>query len=306
MGRILLCCLVLIVATPTQVFSQESGLSFLRIGTNASAGAMGDAQVATTGDAFSTYWNPAGLAVASKNSIALSHHIWIADSRTYSLAGRFKAGQQGGVGVFVTAMDSGELEARERPGEPDGLFSAQFISAGVAYGRSFGPVRVGVVAKYLSESIFDNDANGYAFDFGAQLDLFSEGIKFGVALQNLGEMSELSVEATELPRTLRAGVALYPFRVLAYDDGSVLFNAYLTGEVSHVSPTETTRFHLGIAGEVVELVTVRAGFITNDSLRGMTIGGGVGSNGLLFDYAFLPFDEGFDGPGHVLTLLYEW
>ncbi len=286
--------------------AQQSGLAFLRIGTNAAAGAMGDAQVSNSRDAFSTYWNPAGLAVEGVNTVALSHHIWVASTRTYSLAGRFASGDKGGFGLFVTAMDSGDLEARTFPGESESSFSAQFVSAGVAYGRSFGPVRLGTTAKFISESIERNSAQGYAFDFGLQADLFQHSIKIGAALQNVGEMSVLNAQATELPRTLRGGVSIYPFRILAMADGSVLLNAFLTGEVSHVIPTETTRFHLGAAAEVVELVTVRSGFITNDELRGLTIGGGLGSNGFIFDYAFLPFDGGFDGPGHVISLLYEW
>jgi len=286
--------------------AQESGLAFLRIGTNAAAGAMGDAQVSNSRDAFSTYWNPAGLAAATSNSVALSHHIWIASTRTYSLAGRFASGLNGGFGLFVTALDSGDLEARNGPGAPEGIFDAQFVSVGGAYGRTLGSLRLGATIKYLSERIFTNSADGYAFDFGFQVDLLQDGLKLGAALQNIGKMSRLSAEATELPRTIRAGASLYPFRILAMADGTVLLNAFLTGEISHVLPTETTRLHLGAAAEVVELVTVRAGFITNDSLRGFTIGGGLGSNGFLFDYAFMPFDGGFDGPGHVLTLLYEW
>ncbi len=118
-------------------------------------------------------------------------------------------------------------------------------------------------------------------------------------------MTSLNEVNTELPQTLRAGISVYPFRVLAMADGSVLLNAFLTGEVSHLYATETTRYHFGVAAEVVELVTVRAGFISEDALRGITFGGGLGSNGFLFDYAFMPFDNGF-GSGHVLSLLYLW
>ena len=306
MMRIFLLTLLLSGSVVLNGYSQAGGLAFLRIGANASASSMGDAQVSSSSGAFSTYWNPAGLAVAGSNSLALSHHIWIADIRNYFMAGRFQAGENSGFGVFVSALDSGDLDARVGPGDRDGVFSAQFIGVGASYGQSIGPVRLGVTAKFLSEQIFENDATGYAFDFGIQADLFRDGIKLGAALQNVGEMTELDIEATELPQTVRAGISIYPFRVLAMADGTVLLNAFLSGEVSHVTTTDQTRFHIGAAAEVVELVTVRAGFITNDELRSLTIGGGLGSNGFLFDYAFLPFDDGFGGPGHVLTLLYEW
>ena len=306
MKRLSVLMSVILLCAGTNASAQDSGLAFLSIGTNAAAGAMGDAQVSNSQDAFSTYWNPAGLAAARSNSAALSHHIWVAQTRTYSLASRFRSGPNGGVGLFLTALDSGDLEARQQPGEAEGLFGAQFISLGASYGRSFGPIRLGTSVKYLSENIASDTAVGYAFDFGFQADLFREGIKIGAALQNVGEMSELNTVASELPQTVRGGISIYPFRVLAMADGTVLLNAFLTGEVSHIVPSEKTRYHFGAAAEVIELVTVRAGYVTNDELRGITFGGGLGSNGFLFDYAFMPFDDGFGGPGHVLTLLYLW
>ncbi len=306
MKQFLTFVIALLLLMCNTALGQESGLTFLRIGTNAAAGAMGDAQVSNSRDAFSTYWNPAGLAAEQSNSAALSHHIWVAQTRTYSLAARFRSGNRGGVGLFLTALDSGDLEARENPGSPAGVFDAQFVSVGASYGRSFGPVGIGATVKYLSERIFTNSATGYAFDFGFQADFLGEGLKIGAAIQNLGEMSTLNSVASELPETMRAGISLYPFRVLAMADGTVLLNAFITGEVSHIIPSETTRYHLGLAAEVIELVTVRAGYITNDALRGITFGGGLGSNGFLFDYAFIPFDNGFGGPGHVLSLLYLW
>ena len=300
------CLLLLSMALTTSAQAQETGLNFLRIGTNASASAMGDAQVASTGDAFATYWNPAGLARVSSNTASVSHRIWIGDLRTYDAAARFQIGRKGGLGLAVTATDSGDLEARDLPGEPNGFFSAQFISVGISYGRQIGPLRVGVTAKYLNEQIFESDATGYAFDAGAQLGVVDDLIRFGAALQNLGEMSELEGQATELPRTLRAGVAVFPFSILAQDDGTALLDMMVATEISHLFPGDITRVHAGVGVTVLELVVARVGFITNDELRDLTFGLGLHSETLFFDYAYLPFESGFEGPGHVITLTYAW
>jgi len=286
--------------------AQETGLNFLRIGTNASASAMGDAQVASSRDAFSTYWNPAGLAAAQRNMAALSHRIWIGDLRTYDVAARFRVGSKGAVGLAVTATDSGDLDARELPGAPDGTFSAQFISVGLSYGRQIGPLRAGVTAKYLSERIFDTDATGYAIDAGVQLDVAQRFLALGAVIQNIGEMSRLEREATELPRTLRVGAAVYPLRILAEEDGTRLLDVSLAAEVSHLFPGELTRVHTGAAVTVMDLIIVRAGFITKDELRDLTFGLGLHYEALSFDYAYLPFEDGFEGPGHVLTIMYGW
>ena len=296
----------LTMAAVLPVQGQETGLNFLRIGANASASAMGDAQVASSRDAFSTYWNPAGLARASSNSASFSHRIWIGDLRTYDVAARFGVGRKGGLGLAITATDSGDLEARQVPGDPEGFFSAQFISLGLSYGRQIGPLHVGVTAKYLSEQIFENKATGYAFDAGVQLAVLRDLVRFGAAIQNLGEMSKLELEATELPRTLRAGLAVFPFHVLAEDDGTALLDVMLAMEVSHLFPGEITRLHAGLGLTVLDLIVVRAGFITHDELRELTFGTGLHVETLFFDYAYIPFEGGFEGPGHVLTLTYVW
>ncbi len=215
-------------------------------------------------------------------------------------------GGKGAVGLAVTATDSGDLEAREAPGEPDGTFSAQFISVGGSYARRLGPLRAGVTAKYLRERIFENEATGYAFDAGVQLDVAEGLFVVGAVLQNVGEMSELEREATEVPSTLRVGAAVFPFHILAAEDGTRLLDLSLAAEVSHLLPDAITRLHTGVAATVLDLIIVRAGFITNDELRNITFGLGLHSEKLSFDYAYLPFDEGFGDPGHVLTLTYAW
>ncbi len=296
--------LALLLAAPAH--AQETDFAFLRIGTNAAAGAMGDAYVAHSRDAYATYWNPAGLAAATSNSLALSYHAWVAGVNTYGLASRFRAGERGGVGLFVTAMGSGDLEARTRPGEADGTFDLQYISAGVAYGRSLGPVRAGVTAKYLTERIFEEKSSGYAFDLGLQADVLGGNLQFGAALQHLGEMSELADEAPRLPRTLRVGAAVFPFRILTFDDHAALLSAMLTADVVYLFPTEESQFHVGAAAQLFDVLTFRAGFMTNDALRRYTLGLGLAFEGLHFDYAFLPFENDFGDPGHLVTLTYAW
>lgn len=292
--------------TASPAGAQDSGLSFLRVGVNAEAGAMGDAHVARSRDAFSTYWNPAGLPAAEVNSAALSYYRWILDTGTYSAAARFRAGERGGLGIFATAMGSGDLEARQEPGDPDGTFGVQFISTGLSYGYQFGPVRAGVTAKYLSERIQNRSSNGYAFDFGLQSDVLDGGVHLGAVVQNIGEMNELVQEATRLPRAYRAGIGIYPFDVLLSEDSAMLLETLLIGQISHFPEAGRTQIHVGVSVAVLETIDVRAGYIANDALRSFSVGTGFDYEGFIFDYAFLPFESGFGGPGHLLTFGYAW
>ena len=287
-------------------YGQTSGLAILRIGLNADASAMGDAHVAIAEGAFATYWNPAGLAVGSIRAVGFSHRRWIGDLRMYDLAARFVAGKKAGLGLAVTASDSGDLEVRDRPGDPAGTFSAQYISAGVSYGRSVGPLRWGATAKYLKERFFDADASGYAIDAGVQADLVQQSVAFGAALRNVGRMSKLEREATTLPRTIQAGVALHPLHILADWDGTKILDVMVAADVSYLTPSKHRRLHIGKATTVLEMVVLRLGYVTNDELRSVTAGLGVLLESLIFDYAYIPFESGFEGPGHILTLAYSW
>jgi len=285
--------------------AQDSGLSFLAVGTNAEALAKGDAGVASSGGAFASYWNPAGLAIGGTREISVSHHVWIADTRTYALNGGFSIGEKAGFGVFVVATGSGDLEARQNPGESDGLFNAQFVSAGISAARAFGPIRIGSTIKFLSERIFTNSANGYGFDFGLQTQFLSESVLFGATYSNLGKMDELNAEATELPEIGRIGVEVFPFRMMTALDGEIFLSTSILFEASRNYVTETTNLHFGLSAEVLETVTARVGYLSNDFLRDYSVGLGIDITNLMFDYALLPFESGFGGPAHILTLTYS-
>ena len=286
--------------------AQESGFALLRNGVNAEAGAMGDGQVAWSRDAFSTFWNPAGLAAAERNTASLSYYAWVQGTGTYSAASRLGVGEKAAVGLFVTAMESRDLEARSGPGEPEGFFRVQFVSSGASYGRRFGAFRAGVTAKYLLERIFTNSSRGYAFDAGVQADLPVLGAQFGAALQNVGRMSRLATEATRLPRALRVGVAAHPFHLRLQEDDATLAQLFVSVEAARFFQSKRTQWHAGLGVEALDMVTLRAGYVTKDALRGPSFGIGLDLGKMLFDYAYVAFESGYEGQGHIVTLTYQW
>lgn len=296
--------LIFLSTTALSVTAQDSGLAFLSIGVDAAALSVGDQGVASTRGAFATYWNPAGMVAGGDQSLGISHHRWVADVRTYAASGVIRSGERSAFGAFITATDAGDLEARQGPGEADGLFTAQFVSAGASYARAIGALRVGATGKFISERIFGQSANGFAVDAGFQVDVLGDGLLLGVSLSNFGSMSDLNAQATKLPRMLRAGGVIYPFRVLADLDGAVLLSTGILLEVSHNTAVERTQVHVGLTGDVLETVSVRAGYLSNDELRDFSAGLGVVQGTLSLDYAILPFSDGFGGPAHILTVSY--
>ena len=304
-SRLVAVLCIAVVGTGSTAFGQDSGLSFLEIGVDAESTALGDANVNANSSAFASFWNPAGLASQNGNSISAAHHIWIADDRTYALYTRLGKGETGGIGLFVHANTVGDIEQRDNPGPSEGSFSAQYFAAGAGYGRSVGRLRVGASIKYISERIIDVSARGYGVDAGFQLDVVEDLLIAGAAVTNAGSLNELESISTTLPTTIRGGVTLFPFRMIM-EDNTRLVNTMLNAEVSYNEPNERTRVHIGAAAEVVETVTARAGYITNDALRGITAGLGLAISEWQFDYALVPFENGFGGPGHIMSLGYRW
>ncbi|NND72460.1 MAG: hypothetical protein HKN43_12870, partial [Rhodothermales bacterium] len=215
------------------------------------------------------------------------------------------SGSSGGFGLFVLANAIDEIEQRDRPGPATGSFSAQYLTTGIGYGRTLGPVRIGASVKYVSEKVLEVSARGYAVDLGTQVEVAQKSVVLGLAVTNLGKMDELSTVETTLPTTVRGGVSLFPFRMIM-EDNTRLVNSTLAVDVSYNEPAKQTRVHIGAGAEVVEMLTIRAGYITNDALRGLTAGLGLAINELRFDYAMIPFENGFGGPGHIMSLMYTW
>jgi len=75
------CLLLPLTAEGAQIFEKVGTLGgqSLKIGVGARAAAMGDAYVAIADDATAVYWNPAGIARLSGQSVTVNHTAWPAD-----------------------------------------------------------------------------------------------------------------------------------------------------------------------------------------------------------------------------------
>ena len=298
---------VLGAASVTSLRAQESGLAFLAVGLDAESLALGNQAVATTSGALANFWNPAGLSGFEGAQVAASHHIWISDVRTYGALAATRLGPRWGGGAFLSTTrfgsDDNSLPGSVKPAEEE----AEFFAIGAAVGRHVGRhLRVGVGLKVLSEQLASSRAFGYAFDGGVQASFLDNDIRAGAALANVGEMGTLNVEPTKLPRVMRVGVSVSPFRVVNAFDSSLLLDTDLHAEVSHNTAQDRTQVHLGVSGVVLETVIVRTGYLSNDDLRNWSFGAGIQAAGLVFDYALLPFEEGFGGAAHILTGTYSF
>ncbi|MFH1566914.1 MAG: PorV/PorQ family protein [Gemmatimonadota bacterium] len=262
-----------------------AGLTFLRLGSGARAMALGEAVTALE-DGEAASYNPAAL--IGRTRVGLTHGQWVQDIRHEYLTGAWGRGA-GAVGLSVQASLADGLERRVGPAaEPLGAFGVYEWAAGAAWARPAGPrLRLGAAAKVLRQSVYAESATGLAADLGFLYDL-SPGAVLGGAVRNLGAMSHLDREATDLPLQARAGAALRPGRQLL-----VTADAQWTRGAA-------ASLHLGTEWAVDHRLVLRAGYQTADA-RDLSFGLGVAGRGWVLDYAFVPLSAGL-GEGHRLAL----
>lgn len=276
----------------------KSGLSFLKLGVSGRGVSMGDAMSATISGAAATHYNPAGLMVASEANahILFMHKEWIQDVRSQFLGATVNLNDESALGVSVNTATVSDIEIRTRPGTPQGTFSSRDYSLGVSYARYFSDeLAIGITAKFLYEKIFVDEANGFAFDIGAQYKTPIENLSVGLALANLGSTNTLRNETITLPSLLRFG----PAYVTELE--SMTSQLTLATDLLHIFPEKKTYVNIGGEWLFNGIVAARAGYQLGSNARGFSTGIGVEYEMFSLDYGFAPLSSDL-GSGHTFSL----
>ncbi len=166
-----------------------SGAQFLKLGVGARAQAMGGAFTAVANDASALYWNPAGVARIPNNELIFAYTDWIADINHAYFGFVYNAGEIGSFGLSLTSVSMGQMEITT-PEEPQGtgnFFNASDLAFGLTYSRNMTDrFSFGITLKLISESIWDMNAFGWAFDIGTMYDVGLGGLKLAMNMANFG------------------------------------------------------------------------------------------------------------------------
>lgn len=154
--------------------------------------ALGGSNISGITGIESMYWNPAGLSeIGTTNGEAMfSYMNYIADINMQYFGSVVKIGNLGNLGFSIRSLDFGAEEIVTTLSSPEGtgeLFSPTYIIGNLSFARKMtDKIYFGTTFKVISESIADVSATGVAFDFGIQYLAGASGVKFGIALKNLG------------------------------------------------------------------------------------------------------------------------
>jgi hypothetical protein len=313
-------------AARTNTKLAQTGFQFLSVVSDGRASALSGAVTSLNMGSSSLFFNPAGLAgMSGLFEAAMSDNRFIAGihHQTASLALRPLDGRYGVIGFSAQWVDYGEVQGTYvdlNPANPAGYLDSEILTPsakalGAGYAKAITDrFSVGGQVKYVTQDLgwsrvpvssaldsdtarTENKLSPLAFDFGTR---FATGIKslvFGMSVRNFSKEVKYSREAFQLPLVFAMGVSMDIMDVLPATGmkQSLLLSIDATHDRSYPE-----QLIVGLDWRLLELLSLRGGYISNSDISRFSFGMGVSRYGVSFDYAYTPLDY-FD-PTHRMTV----
>jgi hypothetical protein len=299
---------------PAADFSKTGsvGAQFLKIAVGSRYQGMGEASVAEVGDAYSMYWNPAGLTNIENSSVTFTSVDWIAGVSLNYVAFATRVEGFGVFGLSATLMSSGDMEITtvEQPEGTGEMFNASSFALTAGFARQLtNRLSFGTTLKYLYEKIYNESASGLAFDFGTQLHTGWRSLRIGMNIANMGTTMKFNGPDLLTPLDLEGGSTVNGsanidsydlpliFRLgMAYDLVDNNMNRVtLALEAKHPNDNDQ-QAAFGTEYCYRDRYFLRGGYKFNYEEQGLTLGAGIitpmgETTQLMVDYAWADFDH---------------
>jgi len=226
----------------------EAGAIWLLINPGARAAGMGEVGAAIANDAYSSYYNCAGLGLLKGQEVAMAHTNWLpnlASDIYYDFIGyRRFVPTIGTLGGHLILMNLGEQIAMSERAEYLGEFYSYMLAATLSYGTAFDRnTAIGVSIKMIHQHLTDilagaEKGKGYSTDFAFDVgyikrNLLLKNLTFGASMANIGpKIAFIDVaQADPMPTNLKLGMAYivegeYNRLTIAYDINKLLVASY--------------------------------------------------------------------------------
>lgn len=291
--------------------------------------ATGGAFLANLTGLESLFYNPAGLDVVPRTEAMFSYVNYLADINISYFAIGTSLGDIGSVAFELKSFNFGDIPVTTVQ-NPDGTgqnYSPTFITVGFSYSKVLTDrISIGTNFKFLSESIENTTANGFAIDAGVQY-RFAETLMIGAAVKNIGTNMQFSgqdlINRSNVPgSSLGSGPGTYEivsetFIIPSYFELSAtyMFNfneqnnlAFASSFVANNQSEDLLNF--GLEYGFTNTFFARGGYnylVENSSnaVFGFTAGAGInylaGDLAIVFDYAYRDVQD-FPTSNHVFTV----
>jgi len=319
---IVLSMLVLVLDGTAQV--RKAGLdaaAFLKVGVGARNVGLGSASNSLTEDVSQMFWNPAGIALRDEQLQAtFSYNKWIADLNHNAFGVSYNLKDVGTIGIGAIMFGVKGIPAYRDIAPPalasqqidqatSSTYDYQDLSLQATFARNFSDqLSLGITFKYISESLDDMTKGAYAFDMGS---IYNIGALYNVIydwkisarLSNMGSGIKYYDVQSPIPITFSVGTSFKPLKdekagelliavdAVKPDDSPQLF--YVGGEYTFGGFISVRGgYKIGYSGAQDAGTSTRSPI--NQSIEGLTVGGGVHVNvdgyDLRFDYAMTSMD----------------
>jgi hypothetical protein len=140
---------------------------FMRMGAGARTLAMGNAYTALEGDIYSSYFNPAGLAVMDNREFSFSYRYLSMDRKFRYIAYGSPVGPDAGFAITWLNAGTESIEGRDLNGRSTGLLKDDRNSFTVSFAKELNRwVSLGLNTKLAFWKLGGEDARAFGFDLG--------------------------------------------------------------------------------------------------------------------------------------------
>ena len=218
---------------------------------------------------------------------------WIAGI-TYNAFSVAYSSDAGVFGISIMNVDYGEIQGTIRSTNTAGYTDTELFTptaSVIGMGYALAPTdrfSVGGQVKFANENLGtarmdadgteeDLDMSTTAFDFGLMYQMDWRNLMIAMSARNFSESLKYAEEAFELPLTFRMGVA-----------ADVIENLSVSLVNEHPRDySSTTR--VGVEYSLMNMLAIRAGFVTPTDEAGINLGVGFNMAGLSVDVAYTDF-----------------
>jgi hypothetical protein len=238
----------------------------------------------------------------TKNSVILSHAIYLADTNYTVLGGNYNINEKSSINFTFSYFNYGSMDRYiEDPISgyiKQGSFDANDKLFSISYARNINnKVSYGITLKYISQNIDDVSYNGYALHLSGLYFINSNAFIL-TGLNNIGP----KVKDYNLPVNFYLGLAGYLKEQLL-----------LVGQLDNYYNDSITELKLALEYELIKIFSCRFGYVIpikkefaneNEFLTNLTLGVGLKFSIVDIDYAWLP--KGDLGAVHMFSLTYKF
>lgn len=291
-----------------------SGAQFLQIPVSAKAEAMGNAIVGLADDASTVFYNPAGLTKIKNLEVFFSYANWfdLFDLSAASVA--YNLGDFGTIGANVIMFSTGKMEitTEEKPNGTGRYFDAGDLALGVTYAKYLTDrFSVGVTVKYINQKIWNETANGLAFDIGTQYLIDFQNLTIAMSMTNFGgdmkfdgadlAITHMKNDNFPLSRLTPARLQTNEYPLPLHFQVGIGFDVYhsdyfkVKGGIDATHPNDNKeRVHFGTELSFFDRIFLRGGYKYNYDDQKFSFGAGANmpleDSFVYFDYAYSVYD----------------